>query len=94
MIGVLAALAAEYTTGKNVFQQVQAAPGPIAAVFLLFIAATAVPIFRETPRKGNGIFSSDAEIINGRYAPSRFLLPFPIPPPPPPPSCVDGTLVF
>jgi len=66
MIGVLAALVAEYTTGKNVFQQVQAAPGPIAAVFLLFIAATAVPIFRETPRKGNGVFSSDAEIINGR----------------------------
>lgn len=66
MIGVIAALLAEKATGKNVFEQVSAAPIPIALVFLLFTAATAIPIFKGTPRKGNAVFSSDAEIINGR----------------------------
>jgi hypothetical protein len=67
MIGVIAALVSEFSTGKNVFQQVSAAPGPVAAVFLLFTLATAIPIFKGTPRKGNAMFSSDAEIINGRW---------------------------
>jgi hypothetical protein len=73
MLGVIAALTAERTTGLNVFEQVKASPGPIAAVFLLFILATAIPVFKGTPRKGNAVFSSDAEIINGRVAMMGFL---------------------
>ena len=68
MLGFFSALIAEYTTGKNVFQQIQSAPLPIAAVFLTITAATTAPVVRGFPRKGNSIFSSDAEIINGRIA--------------------------
>ena len=42
-------------------------------VFLTFILATAVPVFRGLPRRGNAIFSSDAELINGRVAMVGFL---------------------
>ena len=68
MLGVVAALVAEFTTGRNVFEQVQAAPGPIAGVFLLFTLATAVPVFKGVPRRGNGVFTSDLELILGRVA--------------------------
>lgn len=68
MLGVVLALGAEVTTGKNVFQQIDAAPIPIFLTFFLFTVATAVPVFRAQPRKGNGFFSPDAELINGRVA--------------------------
>lgn len=68
MLGVVAALVAEFTTNKNVFEQVKAYPGPIAATFLLWIVATLVPILRGAPRKGNFIFTSGRELINGRIA--------------------------
>jgi hypothetical protein len=73
MLGVFAALIAEAKTGRNVFEQFSAAPLPIIGVFFLFTLATAVPVFRSTPRKGNGIFSSDAELVNGRVAMVGFL---------------------
>ncbi|KAL3141794.1 hypothetical protein ABBQ32_004468 [Trebouxia sp. C0010 RCD-2024] len=68
MLGVVSALALEFGTGKNVFQQVQSYPGTIAFVSLLFIVATMVPILRGYPRKGNFIFTSGRELINGRIA--------------------------
>jgi hypothetical protein len=68
MLGVFAALIAEKTTGLNVFQQWSAAPLPIIGFFALWTLATAVPVFRGIPRKGNSLFSSDAELINGRVA--------------------------
>ena len=68
MLGFFAALIAEASTGKNVFQQVSSAPLPIAALFLTIIVATAVPVLKGTPRKGNALFSSNAELINGRLA--------------------------
>jgi hypothetical protein len=73
MLGVVAALAAEFTTNKNVFEQVKAYPGPIAATFLLWTVATLVPILRGTPRKGNFIFTSGRELINGRIAMMGFV---------------------
>ena len=68
MLGFFAALIAEYTTGLNLFQQVKAAPLPIAGVFLLITVATTIPVVRGLPRRGNSIFSPDAEVINGRIA--------------------------
>ena len=68
MLGITAAMAAELYTGQNVFSQMQAAPIPIALTFLTLIVATAVPILRGEPRRGNTLFSSDAELINGRFA--------------------------
>ena len=73
MLGVVAALVAEAATGKNVFQQVQAAPGPIAATFALWIVASMVPILRGVPRKGNAVFTPGREIINGRVAMMGFV---------------------
>lgn len=73
MLGVVAALGAEKFTGLNVFQQVRVAPVPIALTFFIFTIATAVPVFRGQPRRGNGIFTSDAELINGRIAMVGFL---------------------
>ncbi|KAK9861195.1 hypothetical protein WJX84_009569 [Apatococcus fuscideae] len=68
MLGIVAALAAEIVTGKNVLQQIQIAPVPIFLTFFIFTVATAVPVFKGVPRKGNSFFSSDAELINGRWA--------------------------
>ncbi len=78
MLGVVAALAAEFTTNKNVFEQVKAYPGPIAATFLLWTVATLVPILRGTPRKGNFIFTSGRELINGRIAMMGFVALLPL----------------
>ena len=68
MIGVVSAMALEFISGKNVFRQVEAYPGSIAFVSLLFIIATLVPILRGVPRRGNAVFTSGRELINGRVA--------------------------
>jgi len=68
MLGVVSALALEFATGQNVFQQVEKYPGTIAFLSLLFIVATLVPILRGAPRRGNFIFTSGRELINGRIA--------------------------
>ena len=36
--------------------------------FFVLTVATAVPVLKGVPRKGNGFWSADAELINGRYA--------------------------
>ncbi len=35
---------------------------------MLFTVASLIPMVKGVPRKGNSIFTSDAEIINGRLA--------------------------
>ncbi len=52
MLGFVAAVAVEAATGRNVIQQAQAAPLPIALISLT--------------RRGNSIFTADAELWNGR----------------------------
>lgn len=44
MLGFIAALAAEFASHKGLLQQYRMAPGPIAAVFLLFTIASLIPI--------------------------------------------------
>ena len=73
MLGVVAALAAEIATGQNVVQQFKSAPVPIILTFITLIVATAVPVVRGLPRRGNNFWSSDAELINGRVAMLGFL---------------------
>jgi len=68
MIGCVTALIAELTTGKTVVQQVASAPLLVAGVGTLFTVASLITMVKGTVRKGNGFFSSDAEIINGRIA--------------------------
>ena len=66
MLGFAAAVVVELTTGKNVIQQSEAAPVPIALISLLFVVASIIPIVRGVPRRGNSIFTADAELWNGR----------------------------
>jgi hypothetical protein len=68
MLGVVAALVAEIKTGRNVFEQWNAAPLPIILTFITFTVATAVPVFRGQPRYGNGVFTPDLELVLGRTA--------------------------
>lgn len=73
MLGVFAALGAEFATGKNVFEQFSAYPAFIILTFFTFTLATCIPVFKGVPRKGNDFFSSDAELVNGRLAMVGFL---------------------
>ena len=66
MLGFAAAVIVEASTGQNVIQQAQAAPVSIALISLTFIVASIIPIVRGVPRRGNSIFTADAELWNGR----------------------------
>lgn len=68
MIGFVAAVAAYSSTGKNIWEQIQSWPQPVAAVFAILTVATLVPIVRGYPRKDFGPFKADAEVILGRFA--------------------------
>ncbi|KAL3141333.1 hypothetical protein ABBQ32_004917 [Trebouxia sp. C0010 RCD-2024] len=68
MLGFVAAVLVENATGKNVIQQTQTEQFPIAVIVITFIIASLVPIVRGVPRKGNSIFTADAELWNGRLA--------------------------
>lgn len=70
MVGMLAALLAEISTGDPVLVQIQRAPVPTAAVFGLIILSSVVPIIRKADlsRKGFGPFTPRAEVWNGRLA--------------------------
>jgi len=68
MIGCVTAIAAELSTHTTVAQQVASAPLLVAGVGILFTVASLIPMIKGVPRKGNSIFTSDAEIINGRVA--------------------------
>jgi len=46
MLGFVAAVAAEFATGRPVSQQVAISPGPIAATFVLFSVASLIPILK------------------------------------------------
>jgi len=77
MIGVTSALAAEFTTGIGIKEQVATAPLSIAATFLLFSFASYIPIVRGFTRKepfANGFWSTKAENWNGRVAMVGFAL--------------------
>jgi len=71
MIGVVSALAAEFTTGIGIKEQVATAPLSIAATFLLISFASYIPIVRGYTRKepfANSFWSPKAENWNGRLA--------------------------
>lgn len=75
MLGAFAGLTAELTSGKSIIEQYRMAPGPIAAVFLLFIVASLIPISKGLARKGAadfgspfGFLTSELEVNVGRVA--------------------------
>lgn len=69
MLGFAAAVAAELSTGERVSTQFTETPLAIVGVFVLFIVASLIPIFRgANPNEGFGVFNPKAEKINGRAA--------------------------
>jgi hypothetical protein len=76
MLGFLAAIASEFNTRVGVWDQVKAAPGPVALTFLTIIVATIIPSLRGvSPEEADrwqrplrDTFTEKAEIYNGRLA--------------------------
>jgi hypothetical protein len=62
--GFVAALGSELATGKTVFEQVEAAPFAIAATFVVFTAASAVPV-RTTCLPAQGRCNVGAVAVTG-----------------------------
>ena len=56
-------------TGKSVVSQLRIEPTFITLTFVIFMAASLVPLARNVdPEESEGIFTPKAEIINGRAA--------------------------
>lgn len=68
MLGFVAALAAEVSSGEPVLRQWAEEPTGIAAAFLLFMAASLVPAFSGKNDASLGPFTPQAEMLNGRAA--------------------------
>lgn len=69
MLGVVAALGAEFASGESVLQQLSEATVPIAITFVAFSVASLVPIFKgANPKEAFGPFTPQAELVNGRAA--------------------------
>lgn len=68
MIAFVAALGAELSSGESVLKQFSEAPAGILATFVLFSAASLIPIFKNQKREAFGPFTPNAEIQNGRAA--------------------------
>jgi hypothetical protein len=71
MLGITAALAAEFATGVGLREQWLKAPTPIFLSFAIIAIASYIPIFKGFTRKepfANGFWSTKAENWNGRAA--------------------------
>merc|ERR1712113_815512 len=74
MLGFVAALGAEASSGETVFQQVGDATAPIAFAFVLFAAASLIPILKGVKKEKLAFFTPEAELLNGRAAMIGFAL--------------------
>ena len=70
MLGFVAALGAELSSGENLFQQIGDAPGPILITFVTIAIASFVPLIEgmKPEAKQLGPFNAEAELYNGRAA--------------------------
>ncbi len=68
MLGFVAALGAELSSGQSVLRQIGDEPTLINITFLLFIAASLIPMFQNKKPEAFGPFTPNAELINGRAA--------------------------
>lgn len=68
MLGFVAALFAELSSGESVLRQWADEPTGIALTFIIFSAASLVPLLSSTKREAFGPFTPDAETLNGRAA--------------------------
>ncbi|KAF5832724.1 chloroplast carotene biosynthesis related protein [Dunaliella salina] len=68
MLGFVAALGAELSTGDSVLRQLAEEPTLISLTFILFSAASLVPAFARRNGDTLGPFTPQAEMLNGRAA--------------------------
>eukprot|EP00798_Chlamydomonas_sp_ICE-L_P015057 gene15057-biopygen24105 len=68
MVGFVAALGAELSSGESVLRQIGDEPTLINMTFLLFIAASLIPMFQNKKAEAVGPFTPNAELLNGRAA--------------------------
>ncbi|KAF5832722.1 carotene biosynthesis-related protein CBR, chloroplastic [Dunaliella salina] len=68
MLGFVAALGAELSTGESVVTQLGDEPTLIALTFVLFSAASLIPAFARRQGDTVGPFTPQAEMTNGRFA--------------------------
>jgi hypothetical protein len=69
MLGFVAALGAELSSGESVLKQFGEIPGPMIFIFALFTTASLVPYVKNgSDRPTFGPFTATAEMINGRAA--------------------------
>jgi len=73
MLGFVAAVAAEFSSGQGVLQQWASEPTGIAAAFALFAAASFPPLLAGR-KESLGPFTPEAEKLNGRAAMIGFAL--------------------
>merc|ERR1739848_753138 len=74
MLGFISALGAEAASGESIFQQVGDAEPSILFAFVMFAAASLIPIFKGVKKEKFAIFSPEAEMLNGRAAMIGFAL--------------------
>jgi hypothetical protein len=68
MLAFISALGAEISSGESVFAQFKDAPVGIIGTFLLFTAASLIPIFKNSKPEAFGPLTPHAEMTNGRAA--------------------------
>ena len=68
MLGFVAALGAELSSGEGILKQLSVEPTLITLTFILFSAASLVPAFARRTGDTLGPFTPQAEMTNGRAA--------------------------
>lgn len=68
MLGIFAAIFAELSSGESVLRQFADEPTGIILAAVTFSVASLIPLFNSTKREAFGIFTPEAEQINGRAA--------------------------
>lgn len=68
MLGFVAAVSAELASGEGVLRQWSQEPTGIFMAFVLFMAASLVPLTRGAKEEAFGPFTPAAEKLNGRAA--------------------------
>merc|ERR1711990_397237 len=74
MLGFIAALGAEASSGETVFQQIGDAEPSILFAFIMFAAASLIQILKGVKKEKFAFFSPEAEMLNGRAAMIGFAL--------------------
>lgn len=68
MLGFIAALGAELSSGDTITRQIAEEPTLISLTFVIFAAASLVPAFAQKKPDVIGPFTPQAEMLNGRAA--------------------------